>query len=247
MRLLLLKAGLALFAILVGLLVVVTHGDQEVLIESHESRTTANGPVFNRIKWIPLPGRDVWMMNQSHHGLDAPAGSWDRLAIVVDKTRSPKTARYYQLPPGTLEWRENLPETSFRVSCFMCHNNGPRIIRPSRVSQAAFLGLGDRLKMSYWNLRIKLYGRVIPHEIHDERDPSLHPPFRLRSSYENEPLKVAACTKCHKEEGWFARGSLRRQQLTTIRFMVNNGYMPPLGFGLSAKERQELQFFLKGF
>lgn len=232
---------------LIGLLLFTIAGEQEVFIESRESKTVNGDPVFNKIKWFSFKDKDVWMMNQSHHGSTANKDSWDRLAIVVDKTLSPKTARFYQLEPGPLEWKDDLEERSFKVSCFICHNNGPRAIRPNPESSLTSLGVKDRLRISYWNLRIKLYGRVVAHATHDERDHFQKPPFRFRGSYANEPLQIAACTTCHKESGFMARGLLRRQQAPTIRFMLESGQMPPLGFPLTAQERQELETFLEGF
>lgn len=229
-----------------GILVFIVNDDQELLIESQESKTTLGGPVFNKIKLIRRGRKDVWMMNQSHHGAHAGENAWDRLAIVVDKTQSPKIARFYQLEPGPLEWREGLTEKPFKVSCFMCHNNGPRVIRPNYASSFDSMPLKDRLKIYYWNLRVKLYGRVKASPHHDERDKSQLPPFRFRSSYENEPLQVAACSKCHKESGFLARGALSRQQVPTIKFMLESGQMPPLGFRMSAQEKQELELFMEG-
>jgi len=242
-----LKSTALIIACLTGLLVIKANYSQEVFIESKESKTTTGGPVFNKIKWFQFKDKDVWMMNQSHHGSLATAKSWDRLAILVDKTQSPKVARFYQFEPGPLEWQENLPERPFKVSCFMCHNNGPRVIRPNYDSPFDPTSLKDKLKVFYWNLRIELYGRVLASSVHDERDQTQFPPFRFRSSYENEPLRVATCIKCHKESGFLARGLLRRQQMPTIKFMLESGQMPPLGFYLSSQEKQELELFLEGF
>lgn len=242
-----LKATAFTFVCLFGLLVFIVNDDQEVLIESQESKTSLGGPVFNKIKSIQLGDKDVWMMNQTHHGSHAGEKAWDRLGIVVDKTQSPKIARFYQLESGPLEWSEGLTEKPFKVSCFMCHNNGPRVIRPYYDSPLDSTSLKDRLKISYWNLRVKLYGRVVASPHHDDWDKSQLPPFRFRSSYENEPLQVATCVKCHKESGFLARGALSRQQTPTIKFMLESGQMPPLGFRMSAQEKQELESFLDGF
>jgi hypothetical protein len=230
-----------------GLLVAVINDDQEVILESQESKTVLGGPVFNKIKWFKYPDKDVWMMNQSHHGSQVSANGWDRLAIVVDKTKSSKTARFYQLEPGPLEWKDNPPEKAFKVSCFMCHNNGPRVIRPNYDSPFDPTDLKDKVKIGYWNLQIKLYGRVLTDEIHDQGDIAASPPFRFRGDYENEPVKVATCVKCHKETGFFARGLLSRQQMPTIKFMLETGQMPPLGFSMSSNEKKELELFLDGF
>jgi hypothetical protein len=230
-----------------GLLITFASSDQEVPIESQESKTVDDGPVFNKIRWFRFQEKDVWMMNQSHHGFSAENKSWDRLAIVIDKTKAPKTARFYQFEAGPLEWREDLPQKPFRVACFMCHNNGPRAIRPNYDSLSAPIELADKVKISYWNLRIKLYGRIVVHPAHEVLDETQMPPFRVRSSYENEPLSISTCTNCHKESGFLARGLLRRQQLSTIKFMIEAGQMPPLGFWLSNNEKRELEMFLQGF
>lgn len=187
------------------------------------------------------------MMNQSHHGSSLAVNLWDRLAIVVDKTTSPKVARFYQLESGPLEWKNDIPIKPFKVSCFMCHNNGPRVIRPNYASPFDPTGMGDELKIAYWNVKIKLYGRVVADKIYDESDFRELPPFRFRGSYENEPLRVATYIKCHKENGFLARGHLRRQQIPTIKFMLESGQMPPVGFWMSSKEKQELESFLEGF
>lgn len=232
----------------IGFLVGVTNDHQEVFLESKESKTINGGPVFNKIKWYQFKDKDVWMMNQSHHGsLGVGSNSWDRLAIVVDKTQSPKRARFYQFEPGPLKWRDDLVEKPSKVSCFMCHNNGPRNIRPNYDSIFNPTSFKDRFKISYWNLRMKLYGRVLADSWHDEKDQSIIPPFRFRSPYENEHLKVATCVKCHQDSGFLARGFLNRQQVPTIKFMLESGQMPPAGFWLSNQEKQELEMFLEGF
>ncbi|MGE3758390.1 MAG: hypothetical protein AB7H97_11570 [Pseudobdellovibrionaceae bacterium] len=224
--------------------------EAEVVIESKESKTVSVGAVFNKIKWFRFKDQDVWMMNQSHFGLYSPAASWDRLAIVIDKTKSPKTAEFYQLEPGPLEWIEGMETSSlklkpYKVACYMCHSNGPRAIRPNYGSPFDPTSLKDKLKIFYWNLRIKTYGRVLGHGA-DSNPDSKHP-FRWSGDYENEALTVPTCVKCHKEEGFLARGRLRRQNLPTIKAMLEMGEMPPAGFSLSEKEKIQLESFLMGF
>lgn len=230
-----------------GLLVIAQSGDQELLIESKESKTINGEPVFNKIRWFKFKDKEIWMMNQSHHGESAQPQSWDRLAIVVDQTKSPPTAKYFQFEPGPLEWRENLPQKSFSVSCFRCHNNGPRAIRPNAESRVSPIDLRKRIRISYLNLRMKMYGRVVPHPSHQFSDAHLQTPYRLPGSFENESLQVPVCLRCHKETGFLARGLLRRQQFPTIRFMIESGAMPPLGFHMSQQERKDLEMFLQGF
>ncbi|MCB9027127.1 MAG: hypothetical protein H6625_12460 [Bdellovibrionaceae bacterium] len=49
-------------------LVILSKDDQAIFIESEESKTISGNPVFNKIKWISKKDKDIWMMNQSHHG-----------------------------------------------------------------------------------------------------------------------------------------------------------------------------------
>lgn len=230
-----------------GTLAYFGYDSRAILLESEESKTTKDGPVFNRIRWFPGKREDVWMMQQSHHGLAAVEEEWDRLAIIIDKTRSPKTARFIQLEPGPLEWKEGLKPKAFRVSCFMCHSNGPRAIRPNAASDQIRLSMGERLKVLAWNLRIKTYGRVVPAEIHEVEDRTAVVPFRFRGNLENQRLQVKTCLHCHRESGVFARGALTRQNALTIQFMVSKGHMPPLGFSLSKEELGEVEDFIAGF
>lgn len=225
----------------------------EVSLESKESKTVLGGPVFNKIRWFQSNDKDIWMMNQSHHFLangevkPTDPSLWDRLAIVIDKTKRPHRARFYQLEPGPLEWREDLKEVPFKVACFMCHNNGPRAIRPNYDSPLNPTRFKESIKITYWNMRMRFYGRVLPDQVHDEKDPSLAVPFRFQSRYENEPLKVKACSRCHNDSEESSRGFLSRQQMPTIRFMLESGQMPPAGKSLTSEEKQQLEKFLAGF
>jgi hypothetical protein len=219
-----------------------------VVIESKESQNSKLQPVFNEIRWFPGKDRDVWMMNQSHFGRNPLPHQWERLAIVIDKTKSPMIARYYQIKPGELEWREDLinQRTEYRASCFICHNNGPRALRPQENSELAKLSWADKMKIAMWNLRIKTYGRIHFDPLHDEEDKTLNVHFRYHGSPHEDELKVPVCLKCHKEEGLFARGALHRQQIGTIEHMVKSGQMPPPGFSMSPQEKQRLLLFLRG-
>jgi hypothetical protein len=125
----------------------------------------------------------------------------------------------------------------------MCHNNGPRAIRP----EPGTLGLWDQARVFAWNLRVKTYGRLKPDLAHDEEDKFLKTHFRWHGGIENDELKIGVCVKCHREDGLFARGALRRQQAGTIEFMTSRGLMPPPGFSMNGEERAELKKFLLGF
>ncbi len=221
------------------------NGSPVLFIQSRESKTVDGHAVFNRIRLISSTDKDVWMMNQSHYGSMAKAGDWDRLAIVVDKTRSPKVAQFYQFEPGPLEWKEGMVTKPLRVSCFLCHSNGPRAIRPDFQSSVAGLSLIERGQTFVWNLRIKAYGRILPHPDLDR--PTSETPFRFQGKLENQRLSVATCMHCHQESGLFARGELRRQNAIAIQFMVSSGAMPPLGMSLSEQEKKSIDEFIAGF
>ena len=222
---------------------------KSVIIESAESKNPELKSVFNEIRWIPGFKRDIWMMNQSHFGRHPQTSQWERLAIVIDKTQNPPVAKYYQIGPGPLVWEESLlnKQVPYRASCFICHNNGPRALRPVNDSQEASLSFRDRAKIQLWNLRIKTYGRIHYDREHDEKDKTLTVPFSFHTPEDQDELKVSTCVTCHKEGGLFARGALVRQQTCTIKSMVARGEMPPPGFHLSDREKQELDSFLMGF
>lgn len=223
--------------------------NEKITIESEESKNENMQSVFNQIRFINESKRDIWMMNQSHFGSTPKSHQWERLAIVIDKTKSPMIARYYQLSSGPLVWSDDLisKRVSFRASCYTCHSNGPRAIRPQYASELAPLSLIDRLKIQMLNLRIKTYGRIQFDEKHRKEDVTQTPPFHFSSQQELEGLKVKTCLKCHNESGYFSRGKLVRQQSGTIKHLVEAGHMPPPGFSLSNKEKKQLRDFLRGF
>ncbi len=220
--------------------------DSPILIESRESKTIAGKPVFNQIKRISAPDKTIWMMQQSHDGILAPAHQWERLAIVVD--HKTKTAEYFQLPSGPFEWKENPPQEPLRVACFLCHANGPRVIRPNFSSQKAKISLKDRIRLALWNFSIKAAGRI--HESPNEKikDDTLRRgqiPFRFRGERENQPLTAKTCVLCHKENGFLARGTLTQQHFMAIRFLVENHMMPPAGIPISEEERRQIMLFIE--
>jgi hypothetical protein len=227
---------------LVSALIVSAHFDESpVLIQSLESKTIEGHPVFNRIQLQSTSSQDTWVMQQSHSGLETSSESWDRLAIIVDKTQSPKTAKFMQLEPGSMSI-ENAREIPYKVSCYLCHANGPRALRPDFNSSIAKITLWDRSRIWMWNLKIKTYGRIDTPDLKVAREGK---PFRYPQAWLNEKLQVKTCERCHKEEGLFARGTLTRQNFMAIRFLVESGQMPPAGFTLSDGEREEIVDFLK--
>ena len=182
-------------------------------------------------------------MNQSHFGLNAEKNKWERLAIVIED----KKASFYQIEPGPLEWSEDLikKQVTYRATCFMCHNNGPRAIRPDY--DKLNISWADRVKILFWNLKIKSYGRILPSEEMLQADQNRKVPFRHPSDLDNQELKVATCIKCHNDNGLIARGFLKRQQAGTIEFMIEHKIMPPPGFSISEKELRQVKDFVAGF
>jgi hypothetical protein len=225
------------------LAVLLVLADDEILIQSQESRTNENQPVFNKIKYIKKENKDIWMMNKSHFGKNPSDNKWERLAIVIEN----KKASFYQIEPGPLEWSEDLlqKQVSYRATCFACHNNGPRAIRANTAEMN--INWANQVKIFFWNLKIKSYGRIYASEEMAQADQSRETPFRHASDYDNQELKTATCVKCHNEDGFFARGFLKRQQAGTIEFMIENKLMPPPGISLPPKEEQQILDFIAGF
>ena len=221
--------------------------NQPILIQSLESKTQENKPVYNKISYISIGKKDVWMMNQSHDGVEAKKDKWDRVAIVVDKSKKPMDAIFLQLPPGELEWNDKLFENkiNYKVSCFMCHSNGPRVIRHDQNGNN--ISLKSKVKIFFWNLKIKSYGLIIENSEQLALDANLEVPFRHRQSADNEELKVKSCTVCHSgEDKWIDRNKLFRQNNISIKFMIENKIMPPPGFSISQSDAKELKKFLRG-
>ncbi len=215
-----------------------------IIFQSLESKNGEGGPVINEVRWYEFPDKDVWMMNQNHDGLTT--NSFDRLAIIVDKTVNPKTAQFMQLEPGPLEWSEDLykKQIPFKVSCFTCHTNGPRALR-AEWSGLIKKGSIDRVKINFLNIKMKLYKRTVAHPSHTTMDGHSSVPFKKMGHLDNEKLEVKACTKCHNNQ---LRGALTRQNIGTIKFAVENELMPPPLFGsLSAKDLKKIQQFVDGF
>jgi len=222
---------------LFSLLFLVVSCGRPLTFVSEESKNSQGEKIINRIAFLQKGQKDIWMMQQREEF----SQDWDRLAIVVDRAVKPHRARFYQLSPGPLEWRDDLPRQEYRVSCFLCHPNGPRAIRPLNDQSWT-----ESWQTQSWNARIKSYGRVLAAKEHLEEDQKLERPFRVQHPLENAELKIESCTLCHKEKGVLARGALTRQNGLTIRHMVAKGYMPPWPFELSAREKKHLELFLSG-
>ncbi len=205
-------------------------GADIVTFESLESKTDSDGAIYNQISFESTAEKDTWKMRQSHQGPSIEFSRWDSLAIIVDKTKSPKIATFYQLDPN-----EKFKPIPYRVKCFICHPNGPRAIRPKDS-----LALQAEIQVFKWNLKIKSYGRVLS-KSYSEKEP-----IKFTGELYDAPLKIGLCVTCHKETGFLARGTLTRQNFLPIGFLTKNGHMPPLGIPLFESTKKELAEFLGG-
>jgi hypothetical protein len=196
-----------------------------IVFRSLESATEVGDPVFNRIKFIPGWEQDIWLMQQSHAGLGPEFKSWDRLAIVVDKSQKPYQAKFYQFAPGELRLGSHSEAAPFKARCFACHSNGPRAIRPNPIATEAHVSWLDRAKVGLWNLRVKTYGKV---DSHPGQEIGSGAPFRSSYPILDQALKLKSCTLCHSESG--IRKPLRLEHIGTANFLVQKGFMPPFPF-----------------
>jgi len=135
----------------------------------------------------------------------------------------------------------------FKVSCFKCHSNGPRVIRANYNSKNSPTTTLGKIIIAFWNFKIKSYGLLIEDKVHKKKDRFIKVAFKTRSKFIQKKLLVKTCLKCHNNSGFIKRGFLTREHIPTIKFMIKKGYMPPMGFKLSRSEKIELQSFLMGF
>jgi hypothetical protein len=205
--------------------------NQKVLFESIESKNEKGESIYNQVEFISGKDKDVWLMRQGQKGLDQPLSGWDELKVTVDKTQKPFRATFSQLKEGK--------EIEYKVSCFICHPNGLRKIRAQLLDNNTWR---DRLTLSYWNLKMASYGRILPVEnlINNKN--------RKRSLYLGKTagtkLKVKVCFQCHGDKNGFDRGELFLQNAVTIAHLVEKKEMPPFGHSLSEKEKAEILTFL---
>ncbi|MFN7729485.1 MAG: hypothetical protein ACK5P7_10050 [Bdellovibrio sp.] len=210
-----------------------------LLFQSLESVTEDGAPVFNKVSFIFGWKQDIWLMNQTHHGLELEKEKWDRLAIVVDKSVTPKVARFYQLAPGDSPWIPGTQAVPFKARCLACHSGGPRAIRAEIQSLAAPLTWAQKAKIGFWNFRIKSYGFVQNQAGHAFENGV---PFISKLKILSKPLGFKSCTGCHSPGG--LRGELTLGQVGTVAFMVRNQLMPPFPFKISKEDQETLQNLL---
>ncbi len=207
--------------------------------QSLESITETGAPVFNEILWVPGLKKDIWLMRQSHHGLELDEKQWDRLAIVVDKSKSPKTAEFYQLKSGELIFEPTLA-MPLKARCYACHANGPRTIHMNNQSEWITTTWSQRVTAALWNLRIKTYGQVKSQEaVHFQEGVA----FSSQLPLLKKKLALESCTFCHSENA--LRQPLRFEHLGTVRFLVKNKMMPPFPFQISAEDEKVIDDLIK--
>lgn len=200
----------------------------EILIESLESRTPQNKPIYNKISLKQIKDSDIWSMRQSHHGLNTD--KWDHIEIRVNKSTSPYSVTYHQL--------ENGKEVEYKADCLRCHSNGPRFIRPKEG--IVKLTLKDKLQLLKWNMLIKSYGIMNYKENKiSRRELVLH---EMKPSIEF--AKIKSCTQCHTKNG--PRAPLSDQHKLTSEFLVRKGMMPPWPYKITKSDKRLLNKFHYG-
>ncbi len=195
-----------------------------ISFESKESKNQFNKNVFNQIKLKSTKYQDTWYMNQNHTK-NSFEDDFDQLKIIVDKKN--KKVNYYQ-------FKDN-KKVPFSVKCTLCHSNGPRTITPTSRSYEN-LTLNEKMILYYWNIKIKTYGKLINNQN------SLN-----FEDYYNQPLTINSCTKCHNNDDYLSRGSLKRGNFLAIKYQLENNLMPPWPYTISEKEKFEIKKFLSGF
>ena len=205
-----------------------------VMIESTESQTSEFKEVYNKIKYTSSMNQDSLKMKQSHSGVHSKL--WDDLEIRIDKSKTPYQVSYHQYKDGK--------ESEYRASCYLCHANGPRLIRPNYQSQSAPLSAKEKLIIHAMNLRIKSYPRM-----ETVKNDSLKRivPLKYEGKLETTSLTVKTCTFCHNSNTFWGRGELKRQQMNTISHLVSTKQMPPWPFKLDKKEQEQLDLYIRGF
>lgn len=209
-----------------------------ILFDSKESKTKDFSTVYNRVSFTPGWSEDVWVMQQSHQGLDHQFKTWDRLMIRVDKTQKPIQAFFYQLKPDQItKPLEKIDHREFKVSCYTCHPSGPRAIRVDNQYMQS-LGLFERIKIFILNTRIKLYFAGIPKPGYPKIGST---PFKMEFEGINQSLNRKSCESCHKEGG--VRQPLQAHHWATAKHLVETGAMPPWPHTIHEEDKKFFQQF----
>jgi hypothetical protein len=194
-----------------------------ISFKSLESKTKDGKDVWNKITLISTPQKDVWKMKQSHHGKESKV--WDDIEIIVSKGSRPFSAQFLQLKDNKL--------IDYKASCFRCHPNGPRLIRPHKDSK---LNLRETLVLKKMNNLIKSYGYVQTHDVFKSKVPLIN---NLANSKIN--LTVNSCFKCHNGK---ERGFITKENTNTAIFLLKNKQMPPWPYTIDKADVNLLNEFL---
>jgi cytochrome c2 len=211
-----------------------------ISIESTESKTSDGKPVFNNITYQSTHHYDLWDMKQSHNGNSYPLHKWDHIQIKVHKAKRPYKVSYHQYEKGK--------EIEFKASCFTCHANGPRVIRPQYDSKLVSYSFMTKAKIALMNLKIKSYGKIeLARENHQLHGEFRKIPLRFYGKYDSGKLTVKTCRYCHNSDNnFFSRGELERQHIGTITHLTAHHQMPPWPLKLSEEENILLEKFING-
>lgn len=194
-----------------------------ILFKSYESKTKDNKEVWNKITLISTNDKDIWKMKQSHHGISSKV--WDDIEIIVTKKSYPYRAQYKQLKDGKI--------IDYKASCFRCHPNGPRLIRPHLNTQ---LSIKEKILLTKMNSLIKSYGYVKTEDVFKSKVPLIK--SRINKS---KHLKIKSCYKCHNG---IERGFITKENTETAKFLLLNKQMPPWPYTIGKAEVNLLNEFL---
>lgn len=200
-----------------------------VTFMSGESLSDQGYPVLNRVSLIEKNGYDMWLMRQyiSPKKIlpkDLPSWkNWDFVGILVDRTKIPKTAYYFEFDSKEVPTGQPPGLTMFRASCANCHASGPRVIRPKPKESTTFpLKETSNGLLALWNQKIANY-RVVEDYLSDH-EATMFPSHPSQS----ETLDLKECAECHNTSSQAVRGPLRRKHGDSILYLVKNLEMPML-------------------
>lgn len=194
-----------------------------ISFKSQESKTKEGNAVFNKVTLVTNSHTDTWKMKQSHHGKSSKI--WDEIEIIVDKTQDPYAARFIQL-------KNNKP-IDYKASCFRCHPNGPRLIRPHKETVLSFR---QKLVLQKMNSLIKSYGFVKTDDFFKSKIPLI-----MNKDHSKKHLKIRSCSKCHNG---VERGYITKENTNTAKFLLINKQMPPWPYTIDKADVNLLNEFL---
>ncbi len=170
-------------------------------------------PTFNSIQLLTNKDFDIWILRQKKF----KEQDFRTYTLVQDKRIYPNKAYYLRIASDGFIWRGG--------SCYECHANGPRKIRPLRpelVSNAEFVK------------EINDYISTLP--IIETNFPEREP-----QNTKSERLHFEKCDECHNDVD---RGALYSVHADASRLIVSGGDMP-IGTKLTSEESYELNKWIE--